>query len=239
MRERIRLGGGEAARMSWMNTRLYAHPKRRLAVARNGGGGDNTADQVHEQIRDGILSGEYRPNQRLVEEELARNLQVSRTPVREALLRLQQQGLVHRDRGWQARAEVESSAARLAASRISRDEVTRLEELIVSMERETNRRLINALNDEFHSVITQAARNHVLADLARATRINYWNFASPILFTQAQDEVVNSEHRQLAVALAGGDADLAASIARAHVSHTADIIAEALGLERRHKVLRK
>lgn len=222
-------------------------------MARNGGGGDNTADQVHEQIRDGILSGEYRPNQRLVEEELARNLQVSRTPVREALLRLQQQGLVHRDRGWQvrdhgpeeilefleARAEVESSAARLAASRISRDEVTRLEELIVSMERETNRRLINALNDEFHSVITQAARNHVLADLARATRINYWNFASPILFTQAQDEVVNSEHRQLAVALAGGDADLAASIARTHVSHTADIIAEALGLERRHKVLRK
>lgn len=220
---------------------------------RNGGGGDNTAEQVHEQIRDGIVSGEYRPNQRLVEEELARHLQVSRTPVREALLRLQQQGLVHRDRGWQvrdhgpdeilefleARAELESAAARLATGRITEAELNRLGELMASMEGETNRRLINALNNEFHEIITDAARNHVLANLARATRINYWNFSSPIVFTQAQDQVVNAEHRQLAAALAGGDAEQAASIARAHVSHTADVIAEALGLDRSRKVARR
>ena len=206
--------------------------------------GDNAADQVHERLRDGILSGEFRPNQRLVEEELARQLQVSRTPIREALLRLRQQGLVHRDRGWQvqdhgpdeilefleARAEVESAAARLAARRISDAELARLDELMELMEAERNRRIINAYNDEFHAIVTDAARNHVLANLARATLINYWNFSSPIVFTEAQDMVVNAEHRELKSALADRDAEHAAAVARAHVRHTADVIADALGL---------
>lgn len=212
----------------------------------NGSNGESAADQIHERLRDGILSGEYRPNQRLIEEELARELQVSRTPIREALLRLSQQGLVGRERGWQvrdhgpleilefleARAELESATAGLAAARISAAELARLEDLIAEMEGGGNRRLINLRNDEFHTVITDAARNRVLSNLARATRINYWNFPTPVLFTAAQDAVVNAEHRDLVVALATGDAERAATIARQHVGHTVEVIAEALGLER-------
>lgn len=222
------------------------HRERSAWVNANGSNGESAADQIHERLRDGILSGEYRPNQRLIEEELARELQVSRTPIREALLRLRQQGLVRRERGWQvrdhgpleilefleARAELESSTARLAASRITPTELDKLQELITEMEGGTNRRVINLRNDEFHAVITDAARNHVLSNLARETRINYWNFPTPVPFTSEHDAVVNAEHRELLTALTVGDADRAAMVARQHVGHTAEIIAEALGLDR-------
>ncbi|MGC3955893.1 MAG: GntR family transcriptional regulator [Propionicimonas sp.] len=208
--------------------------------------GENTADQIHQRLRDGILSGEYRPNQRLIEEDLAREMQVSRTPIREALLSLRQQGLVRRERGWQvrdhgpaeilefleARAELESSAARLAATRITDDELARLDELIASMESEPNRRQINLLNDEFHAVITDAARNYVLSNLARTTRINYWNFPTPVPFTSDHDAIVNAEHRELVAALRAGDFERAETVARQHVALTAQIITDALGLER-------
>lgn len=57
-------------------------------------GTETSADFSHSRLRDAILSGDLRPNQRLIEEELAAELGVSRTPVREALLRLADEGLV-------------------------------------------------------------------------------------------------------------------------------------------------
>lgn len=58
------------------------------------------ADAVYEQLRGAISRADLPPNQRLVEGEIAGRLQVSRTPVREALVRLEQEGLVVRDHGW-------------------------------------------------------------------------------------------------------------------------------------------
>ncbi|MGC3993176.1 MAG: GntR family transcriptional regulator [Propionicimonas sp.] len=206
--------------------------------------GENAAEHVHQQLRDGILSGQYRPNQRLVEEEVAARLSVSRTPVREALLRLRHEGLVQQNRGWlvrdhapeeileylEARAEVEAAAARLAASRITPAQLTGLEELLAHMEGEPNRRLFNELNSAFHDRVTEAGGNRVLAGFARSSKINYWTFSRPVVFTAAQDALVDSEHDELLAALRAGDEDAAERIARAHVRHTAAIIADALGL---------
>lgn len=208
--------------------------------------GDNAAAAIHQRVRDGILSGEFRPNHRLVEEELAAELKVSRTPVREALLRLRQEGLVLQNRGWlvrdhapeeileylEARAEVEAAAARLAAARITAEQLARLEVLIAQMEGEPNRRLFNEINGEFHDLVTEAGGNRVLAGFARSSKINYWTFSTPVLFTPDQDAVVDREHRELVAALRDGDAATAESIARAHVQHTAQIIAGSLGLQR-------
>ena len=60
-------------------------------------------DGVYARLREAIVSAELRPNGRLVESELAVRLDVSRTPVREALLRLEQEGFVRRERGWVVR----------------------------------------------------------------------------------------------------------------------------------------
>lgn len=215
------------------------------SAARTGAAsGDNAADSVHQQLRDGILSGQYRPNQRLVEEDLAARLRVSRTPVREALLRLRHEGLVQQSRGWlvrdhapeeileylEARAEVEAAAARLAASRITAPQLDRLEELLAHMEGESNRRLFNETNSEFHDLVTEAGGNRVLVNVARSLKINYWTFSTPILFTAEQDAVVDREHRELLAALRERDGTRAERIAREHVGHTAGIIAVSLGL---------
>jgi DNA-binding GntR family transcriptional regulator len=205
---------------------------------------DNAAAVVHQRVRDGILSGEFRPNHRLVEEELAAELNLSRTPVREALLRLRQEGLVLQKRGWlvrdhapeeileylEARAELEAAAARLAAGRITAAQLAVLDDLIVTMEGEPNRRLFNEINGEFHDLVTDAGGNRVLASFARSSKINYWTFTTPVRFTPEQDAVVDAEHRALVAALRGGDAAEAERVAREHVRHTADIIATSLGL---------
>ncbi len=205
------------------------------------------ADAVHEHLRNAILSAEYRPNHRLVEQELSAQLNVSRTPVREALLRLKQEGLVVQQKGWvvrdhapheivellEARVELESSAARLAAGRITPETLDQLLELMDQMEHTEARAEVNRLNDEFHSLITRAARNHVLTDAARSTMINYWNFNAPIVFTERDIRAVNDEHRALHAALASGDGESAGLIARTHVQRTADIITRALRLDPR------
>jgi GntR family transcriptional regulator, rspAB operon transcriptional repressor len=208
--------------------------------------GDNAATAVHQRLRDGILSGEFRPNHRLVEEELAAELSVSRTPVREALLRLRQEGLVLQKRGWlvrdhapeeileylEARGELEAVAARLAATRITAQQLDRLVALMEQMEGEPNRRLFNEINGEFHDLVTEAGGNPVLASFARSSKINYWTFSTPIRFTHDQDAVVDREHRELVAALRHGDAARAEKVAREHVRHTADIIAASLGLQK-------
>lgn len=209
---------------------------------------ENAADQVHSQLRDAILSGELRPNHRLVEVTLADELGVSRTPVREALLRLRQEGLVIQSHGWlvrdhdpaevleylEARAALESVTARLAAKRIDESQLATLRELLDAMEDRTrSRREINSLNSRFHALISEAGGNVVLTKFARGTDINYWTFTTPVVFTEADDRRVDDDHRALLEALERRDANAAESIARAHVEATAGIIARSLGLDPR------
>ncbi|NUR70951.1 MAG: GntR family transcriptional regulator [Hamadaea sp.] len=202
------------------------------------------ADVVHERLREAILSAQFRPNHRLVEEELADWLKVSRTPVREALLRLRQEGLVEQRRGWivrdhapeemleiiEARAGIEAHAAYLAAGRLKQDDFARLDELIELMEDPGASRVrLNELNNEFHDLVAQAAGNALVSQFFRRTKVNYWNFHQPVVFTPADDEIVNRQHRDLVAALRAQDGETAAKIAREHVENTARIIMSALG----------
>ncbi|BBH68729.1 GntR family transcriptional regulator [Actinoplanes sp. OR16] len=203
------------------------------------------ADVVHDRLREAILSAELRPNHRLVEKEIADWLEVSRTPVREALFRLVQEGLVVQRKGWvvrdhtpveileimEARSGVEAHAAFLAAQRITEPALRQLDELIETMEDDSISRLkLNELNNAFHDIITDAATNAVVAQLHRRTKINYWNLNQPVVFTPSDDEIVNTQHRQLVAALRAGDGDTAARVAREHVENTARIIKAALGI---------
>lgn len=209
---------------------------------------ENAADQVHSQLRDAILSGELRPNHRLVEVTLAEELGVSRTPVREALLRLRQEGLVIQSHGWlvrdhdpaevleylEARAALESVTAGLAARRIDEEQLAQLRAILDDMEDRTrSRREVNSLNSRFHALIAEAGGNAVLTKFARGTDINYWTFTTPVVFSEADDRRVEADHRELLAALERRDSETAASIAHAHVQATADVIARSLGLDPR------
>src|SRR5215475_9139715 len=137
------------------------------------------ADFVYENLRDAISDGRIAGGERVREEEIARNMGVSRTPVREALQRLQQRGLlvVGAGRGlvvaelrhdqvvelYAMREVLEGSAARFAAQRATDAEVAHLSRLQLEL-RQINKDAMKLvmLNRQFHQVIYHAAHNQYL-----------------------------------------------------------------------------
>ena len=204
------------------------------------------ADTIHPRLRDAILSAELRPNSRLVEDELAEWLNVSRTPIREALLQLEKEGLVERQRGWivrehnldeirerlECRIAIEGYAAHLAAGRRSDADLQELQTLADEMEKPGLSRLeLNRLNDRFHKIITDAADNPTLSNLQNQTKVNYWNLNVPVIFTPNADRKDHEHHRLLIQALAAKDGDKAESIMRDHIQLTMKIVLDALGIQ--------
>lgn len=194
-----------------------------------------TADRVYAHLRDSIRNAELLPNERLVEDDIAAWLNVSRTPVREALLRLKQEGVVERRGGWivrertareivellEARLALESHSARLAAGRTSVVTLDALTALADQMETPgLPRREFNILNERFHGLIVDSTGNSVLRNLHGQTKFNYWDISTPVVFTPEIDLQVHEQHRELIAALREGESDRAATIATNHVRLT-------------------
>jgi len=198
---------------------------------------DLIATDVHSRLRAKILALELKPGARLVEDELTAAMNVGRTPVREALLRLQGERLVSRDRGWiveatepedfrsifEARIAIEGYAARLAAGQIGRDA------LLAAMEQPgISRAEINRLNWRFHVEIVAASQNELFIDMHQRTQFQYWNLRMPVVFMKEQLAHSTEQHLQLFKALKRKDAEAAERIARAHIQATMEIVADAL-----------
>jgi DNA-binding GntR family transcriptional regulator len=203
------------------------------------------ADMVYARLRDAILNAELHPNRRLVEDELADWLNTSRTPIREALLCLEKDGLVERNNGWivrehspaeiQARLEcrliTEGYAARLAAARRSEAHLQGLSALAGAMEKPgISGSEFNQINDDFHRIIFEAAQNPTLTHLHSQTKMNYWGLGVPVIFGPEVKRKINEHHRTLIDALTRGDGDQAEAISRAHIQLKIEIILKSLGM---------
>jgi DNA-binding GntR family transcriptional regulator len=207
---------------------------------------------VLERLRALILTGEYGPDERLIEEQLAERLGVSRTPVRQALTMLEAEGLVEitPNRGatvcsfsiedvwdiYDLRAVLEGHAARRAAGRIEGRELERLRELAEEMEglpgqfddHEEEIRALVALNQEFHGTIVEASRNKRLEHLINRTVEIPLMFKTFFWYTPHERVISNHYHRQILKALEKGDADRAEIIMREHVYEGRDFVIGAL-----------
>jgi DNA-binding GntR family transcriptional regulator len=196
-----------------------------------------------ELIRSAILDGRLEPRRRLKEEELARELGISRTPVREALLLLQAEGLLDSapNRGatvrayeaedlddlYQLRALLEGFAARRAAARISSADVARLRascERFVSLRAAEDLEELVRENLAFHTIILRAAESKRLAELVRQVvqlplvyRSFYW-------YSPEQKRVSEDYHRQLAGALEARDEGRAELVMKEHVLEARDFL---------------
>jgi DNA-binding GntR family transcriptional regulator len=200
-----------------------------------------------ELIRAAIIDGRLEPGRRLKEEEIARELGISRTPVREALLLLQAEGLVvsEPNRGatvraygrdeiedmYELRAILEGHAAHRAASRISEESVRRLHE---SNARFSTLRTADDTGDligenlVFHTIIHDAAGSERLAQMVRTAielplvyRAYHW-------YSAEQKLISEHYHQQLAHALSARDADRAELIMKEHVFEARDFLIEKL-----------
>jgi len=191
------------------------------------------SDDVYERLREAILTGRARPNERLIEAELADRLQVSRTPIRESLQRLAAEGLVvSRRRGWvvlehtsveireiyEARAALEGYCARLAAQRATDAQLKEIASLHHPKRNlKSSRQHLVEINDGFHDAILAAAQNERLADMIRRNRSYYFTFRIAQLYSDEEADASIAGHQAIVRALLQRDANRAEREMRAHI----------------------
>jgi DNA-binding GntR family transcriptional regulator len=191
-------------------------------------------DYVVQVIREAILSGDLQPGERLRQNELAERLQVSATPVREALLELQKEGVLEHmpHKGTTVaqstvedireacliRGLVGGFAVELAVPNLDRDEIAHLEVLHEEMARLTDENNLDALaepNREFHMTIYQAAGSKLLYDIISTVWARIpWRDAWQEIPGRAQQVV--DEHAKILDMVKRGRAKEAAQFEREH-----------------------
>jgi DNA-binding GntR family transcriptional regulator len=206
-------------------------------------------EETYTSIRGWILDGTLRPGERIVEQQLAEMLNVSRTPVREALVKLERENLVARvGRGmavrryssdevrdiYNLRAHLESFAARMAARRITDGELLALARIQDEMDHEPlemTPEVIRALsrdNQRFHAMVVRCARN------APLDRCFVQVFQLPLLykayvyFDEARRRRSDQDHRELIEMLRAGDAAAAEDHWRSHLRRGGEVLAQHL-----------
>jgi DNA-binding GntR family transcriptional regulator len=210
-------------------------------------------DSAYDLIRTAIVENRYKPGQRLIEQRIAEEFGLSRTPVREALRRLDAEGLVisERNRGASVRpmspAEVidlyglrirlEAYAAELAAERATRDDLDELADAVAefgAVRREMgdanldDLRRLNAANRRVHDLIVAAARHDRLAAMLRRTVDIPLVFRAFRTFGAAERERSDLFHRMILDAIRRHEAVRAGQLMAEHIHQGLDAVLDGL-----------
>lgn len=197
-------------------------------------------DIVCDELRVQIINGQYAPGEHLVEDKLARELGVSRNPVREALRVLQAEGFIDMipRRGavvvtlsdlevrdiFDVRMALERLAAQLAARRADQQDVDELRRILGEAEAALGRddsAALTELNAEFHEQVLVVSGNGYLRDVMLQLRGRMkWIFSRTAGSPRGQHSL--DEHVQLADAIERRDEEAAAELALRHVQAAAE-----------------
>lgn len=185
-------------------------------------------------ILEAIDVGTYKPGDRLVESELAERFGVSRTPVREALQRLETQSLLTRDGRslivasldhnqlaelYVVRAELEGLAARLAARHATEEEVRVLRSMVAEDQALLNDpQALSRANRRFHKQVHLASHNRYLVQQLDLVHRSMALLASTSLAAEGRGAAALAEHHAIVEAIAAGDGNAAYEALRAHIS---------------------
>ncbi|MEM8868967.1 MAG: GntR family transcriptional regulator [Pseudomonadota bacterium] len=189
-------------------------------------------EAAYEQLYAAIQSGTYRPGDRLREVEVAAHLALSRTPVREALRKLESDGIVeHRPRIgavvrrlghsevvelYEMREVQERTAAEMAAKHAAQAEADALSDLNEALLAAPSKDAAH-INRQFHRGIYLAARNRFLLETARALDNALMLLGPTTLEDEARISTVHKQHQAIIEAIRTGDAAAAGTAAVAHL----------------------
>jgi DNA-binding GntR family transcriptional regulator len=198
-----------------------------------------SSDKAYGAIRDMIVDGVFAPGDHLSEEHLSAEIGVSRTPVREALRRLEGDYFVAiranrgaRVIGWEPgdvedlfelRAIVEGFAARCAAERATAADIEAMRAEIVAIDRAlTNRAKPDidrflAANSRFHELLSGASKNSRLAEIIKSLVAQAVVVRTARRYSKEQLQRSNFHHREMLDAIEARDGALAETIMRTHI----------------------
>ena len=212
---------------------------------------------AYELIRSAIVENRYAPGQRLIEQRIAEEFGLSRTPVREALRRLEAEGLIvaQKHRGarvrpmsttelvdlYGLRMRLESYAAELAAQRATEEEIDALGEAVEEFGRVRRQlgdrvgdpdlellRQLNATNQRIHGTIVAAARHDRLSAMIGRTVDTPLVFRAFSMFGDEEMERSDMFHRLIHDAVRRRDGGRAGRLMGEHIQHGLDAVRDAL-----------
>ncbi|MBF6620570.1 MAG: GntR family transcriptional regulator [Patulibacter sp.] len=202
-------------------------------------GRSSARSTVYERLQQEILDGAFESGEPLVETALAERFGVSRTPVREALHRLQQDGIVERgERGlrvarrsteqifevYEARIVLEGMICEAAAQRRSEFDVLRLRNVLAAAPRGTVEPAeLMAANHEFHQAIWKASHNATLTDLLERLEVHLRRYPADAFTEPGYWDRALEEHAALVDAIEARDGTLAHRLGCDHLAHSRDV----------------
>jgi DNA-binding GntR family transcriptional regulator len=202
---------------------------------------------IFNSLREAIIIGELKPGERLMEVQLAEKMGVSRTPVREAIRKLELEGLVDMipRRGAQVanlsikdimdvleiRASLDALATSLAAKKISDDELKALKNVFDQFVNYVEKENINGSvkkDVEFHEIIYKASRNEKLINILNNLREQVQRFRIIYIKDTSSHKGLIKEHNDIYQSLFERDPDKAAFIAKNHIVQQQEGIIKAI-----------
>ena len=199
---------------------------------------------VLEALREAIVNGVLMPGERLMEIQLAEEMGVSRTPVREAIRKLELEGfvvMIPRKGAYVAgvsikdvkdvfeiRAALEGLAAGLAAEKVTQEEIEQMERALhYEREPDTLEEMVQSDTD-FHALLYKASRNERLITILANLREQIQRFRTTSLAVPGRVKNAIQEHRAMVDAIARHDVEDAQSLASTHIENAANIMYDAL-----------
>jgi DNA-binding GntR family transcriptional regulator len=209
-------------------------PRKAKRATQLNGAGLPRGEAAYQYIRDAIRGGRFKPGERLREIDLAKQIGLSRTPVREALSRLEAESLVAHDatRGvvvaeldysmvtelYYMREVLEGTAGRLVAQHASEVEISILEDLCGQYEAALgNEAALTASNRRFHDTLYRCSHNRYLLNMVTVLHDALSLLGGTTLADSERAAQTLNEHRTVVAAIRARDPDAAEQALKAHI----------------------
>ncbi len=200
-------------------------------------------EEVYQSLRKSILYGKLKGGQRLIEEQLAGQAEISRTPVREAFHKLERDELVTRlpkggfavreftkedvEEIFGIRTALESYAAYLATLHIAPDKISLLEKKLKESEdalKKGNEDKVVQLHTEFHDLLYKSCKSRKLVEMINLFRDYFYRYRSALLHIENAVRTSNEDHRQMLQAMKKKKPRLAERLVRKHLQRGKELV---------------